>query len=216
HPVEADVVVPVPDSSTVAALGYSEESGIPYTMGLIRSHYIGRTFIEPEQKIRDFGAKIKYNVIASAVRGKRVVLVDDSIMRGTTSRKLIKMFRKAGATEIHMRISAPPTKFPCYYGIDIPTRNELIAANNSVDEIIEYLQVDSLGYMSLETTQAAMIESDEVSAAQNGRASLNGAVPQKRGWCMGCFSGDYPLAIHDDVEGNQKELFPDVLVEEIT
>ncbi|MCR9140862.1 MAG: amidophosphoribosyltransferase [bacterium] len=222
HPVEADVVVPVPDSSTVAALGYSEESGIPYTMGLIRSHYIGRTFIEPEQKIRDFGAKIKYNVIASAVRGKRVVLVDDSIMRGTTSRKLIKMFRKAGATEIHMRISAPPTKFPCYYGIDIPTRDELIAANNSVDEIIEYLQVDSLGYMSLETTQTAMIESDEIGVAgeQNGHAAnsngANGATPQKRGWCMGCFSGDYPLALHDDVEGNQKELFPDVLVEEIT
>lgn len=215
HPVEADVVVPVPDSSTVAALGYSEESGIPYTMGLIRSHYIGRTFIEPEQKIRDFGAKIKYNVIASAVKGKRVVLVDDSIMRGTTSRKLIKMFRKAGATEIHMRISAPPTKFPCYYGIDIPTRDELIAANNSVEEIIEYLQVDSLGYMSLDTTKAAMIESDEVASAQNGH-STNGATPQKRGWCMGCFSGEYPLELHDDVDGDQKELFPDYLVEEIT
>lgn len=219
HPVEADVVVPVPDSSTVAALGYSEESGIPYTMGLIRSHYIGRTFIEPEQKIRDFGAKIKYNVIASAVKGKRVVLVDDSIMRGTTSRKLIKMFRRAGATEIHMRISAPPTKFPCYYGIDIPTRNELIAATHTVEEIVKYLQVDSLGYMSLDATEAAMMESPEVPGKipdPNGAEHhVNGSQPHKRGWCMGCFSGNYPLALHDDAEGNQKDLFPEYLVEEI-
>ncbi len=207
-PVEADVVVPVPDSSTVAALGYSEESGIPYTMGLIRSHYIGRTFIEPEQKIRDFGAKLKYNVIASAVKGKRVVLVDDSIMRGTTSRKLIKMFRKAGAKEIHMRISAPPTMFPCYYGIDIPTRQELIAATHSVDEIIKYLKVDSLGYMSLEATEAAMNEALQTAPEHNG----NG---RKRGWCMACFSGKYPLNLHEDVDGNQKDLFPEYLVEEI-
>lgn len=241
HPVEADVVIPVPDSSTVAALGFSEESGIPYTMGLIRSHYIGRTFIEPEQKIRDFGAKIKYNVIASAVRGKRVVLVDDSIMRGTTSRKLIKMFRRAGAKEVHMRISAPPTKFPCYYGIDIPTRQELIAATHSLEEIIKYLKVDSLGYMSLDATRAAMMEAEELgdpnppealeapapghsgngisaAATQNGkhaRACGNGPSSE-RGWCMGCFSGEYPLSLHDDVEGNQKDLFPEYLVEEVT
>jgi len=196
HPAEADVVVPVPDSSTVAAIGYAEESGIPFTMGLIRSHYIGRTFIEPEQRIRDFGAKIKYNVIRSAVEGKRVVLVDDSIMRGTTSRKLIKMFRRAGATSVHMRISAPPTRFPCYYGIDITTRNELIAATHSVEEIIKYLNVDSLGYMSLENAHAAV------------------AGKRERRWCDACFSGHYPLPLNDSNNSNQKDLFPEYLVEE--
>ena len=153
------------------------------------------------------------------MKGKRVVLVDDSIMRGTTSRKLIKMFRRAGATEIHMRISAPPTKFPCYYGIDIPTRNELIAATHTVEEIVKYLQVDSLGYMSLDATEAAMMESPEVPGKipdPNGAEHhVNGSQPHKRGWCMGCFSGNYPLALHDDAEGNQKDLFPEYLVEEI-
>lgn len=199
HPVEADIVVPVPDSSTVAALGYSEESGIPFTTGLIRSHYIGRTFIEPEQKIRDFGARIKYNVIRSAVQDKRVVLVDDSIMRGTTSGKLIKMFRKVGAREVHLRISAPPTKFPCYYGIDIPTPAELIASKYSVSEIARKLDVDSLGYMSLEAAHAAM-------KLSNG---------QKRHWCDACFSGKYPVQVDDKDEGNQKDLFAEYLVEEI-
>ncbi|MBX7059853.1 MAG: amidophosphoribosyltransferase [Leptospirales bacterium] len=198
-PVEADAVVPVPDSSTVAALGYAEESGIPYTVGLIRSHYIGRTFIEPEQKIRDFGAKIKYNVIPAAVRGKRIVLVDDSIMRGTTSRKIIKMIRKAGASEVHMRISAPPTRFPCYYGIDIPTRQELIAATHTLEEMVKYLRVDSLGYLKLESAHAAMRE----------------AFGNQRRWCDACFSGDYPVAFEDGREGNQKDLFPEYLVEEI-
>ncbi len=198
HPAEADVVVSVPDSSNVAAQGYSEESGIPYTIGLIRSHYIGRTFIEPEQKIRDFGAKIKYNVVASAVRGKRVVLVDDSIMRGTTLRKLIKMFKRAGAKDIHVRISAPPTLYPCYYGIDIPTRSELIAATHSVDEIVKYLKVESLGYMSLSNAQMAMQNSG-----------------QKHSWCHACFSGKYPVAFPDVDQGNQKQLFEEeFLVEE--
>lgn len=196
HPADADVVVPVPDSSTVAAIGYAEESGIPYTMGLIRSHYIGRTFIEPEQRIRDFGAKIKYNVIRAAVEGKRVVVVDDSIMRGTTSRKLIKMFRRAGATEVHLRISAPPTQFPCYYGIDIPTRAELIAATHTVEEITQYLNVDSLGYMSLESAHQAM---------------MTGTTRHR--WCDACFSGKYPLAFEAD-NSNQKDLFPEYLVEE--
>lgn len=196
HPAKADVVVPVPDSSTVAAIGYAEESGIPYTMGLIRSHYIGRTFIEPEQRIRDFGAKIKYNVIRAAVEGKRVVVVDDSIMRGTTSRKLIKMFRRAGATEVHLRISAPPTRFPCYYGIDIPTRTELIAATHTVEEITQYLNVDSLGYMSLESAHLAM---------------LTGTTRHR--WCDACFSGKYPLQFEGD-NSNQKDLFPEYLVEE--
>lgn len=198
HAVEADAVVPVPDSSTVAALGYAEESGIPYTIGLIRSHYIGRTFIEPEQKIRDFGAKIKYNVVPAAVRDKRIVLVDDSIMRGTTARKIIKMLRRAGAREIHLRISAPATRFPCYYGIDIPTRQELIAATHTVEEIVKYLRVDSLGYMSLESAHAAM--------PNNGT----------RTWCDACFSGRYPVSFDDATsDGNQKDLFPEYLVEEI-
>lgn len=197
HPVEADVVVPVPDSSTVAAIGFAEASKIPFTMGLIRSHYIGRTFIEPEQRIRDFGAKIKYNVIRSAVEGKRVVVVDDSIMRGTTSRKLIKMFRRAGATEVHLRISAPPTQFPCYYGIDIPTRTELIAATHTVEEITKYLNVDSLGYMSIDSAQLA----------------VSHPHPDRR-WCNACFSGNYPLALNTSENSNQKDLFPEYLVEE--
>ncbi|HPJ40360.1 MAG TPA: amidophosphoribosyltransferase, partial [Spirochaetota bacterium] len=140
-PVDADIVVPIPDSSKSAALGYAHESGIPYEIGMIRSHYVGRTFIEPSQRIRDFGAKIKYNVVGSAVEGKRVVLVDDSIMRGTTMRKIINMFRKKGAKEIHVRISSPPTKFPCFYGIDIPTHSELIASSNTIEEIRKYLEV---------------------------------------------------------------------------
>lgn len=196
HPADADVVVSIPDSSNVAAMGYAEQSGIPYTMGLIRSHYIGRTFIEPEQRIRDFGARIKYNVIRNAVEGKRVVLVDDSIMRGTTSRKIIKMIRQAGATEIHVRISAPPTKYPCYYGIDIPTRQELIASTHTLEEIIKYLRVDSLGYMSLEYSHGA-VATDTVS----------------HNWCDACFSGEYPVSF-DDNEGNQKQLFTEYMVEE--
>lgn len=196
HPVDADVVVSVPDSSNVAALGYSEQSGIPFCMGLIRSHYIGRTFIEPEQRIRDFGARIKYNVVKSALEGKRVILVDDSIMRGTTSRKIIKMIRKAGAKEIHVRISAPPTVYPCYYGIDIPTRNELIAATHSIEEIQKYLRVDSLGYMSLEYAH------DAVDLGDKGRF-----------WCDACFSGKYPVAFESE-PGNQKELFAEYMVEE--
>lgn len=197
HPAEADAVIAVPDSSTVAALGYSEESGIPYTMGLIRSHYIGRTFIEPEQKIRDFGARIKYNVVESAVKGKRIIVVDDSIMRGTTARKLIKMLRRAGATEIHIRISAPPTKFPCYYGIDIPTRQELIAATHSKDEIARYLRVDSLEYMGLNYAHKAMV--------------VNG---KEHSWCDACFSGNYPVAFSKTNTSNQKDLFEEYRVEE--
>ena len=196
HPADADVVVAVPDSSTVAALGFSEQSGIPFTMGLIRSHYIGRTFIEPEQKIRDFGAKIKYNVVRSALEGKRVVLVDDSIMRGTTSKKLIKMLKRAGAKEIHLRISAPPTMYPCYYGIDIPTRHELIAATHTIDEIINYLQVDSLGYMSLDFARKAVMDKS------------------KHNWCDACFSGNYPVSFAETEMGNQKDLFAEYAVEE--
>lgn len=197
-PVKADVVVSVPDSSNVAALGYAEESAIPYTIGLIRSHYIGRTFIEPNQKIRNFGARIKYNVVRAAVYNKRVVLVDDSIMRGTTARKLVKIFREAGVKELHLRISAPPTRYPCFYGVDIPTKKELIASSASIKKIRENLEVDSLCYMSLEAAHKAMKNS------------------QKQHWCDACFSGKYPLEPDMlEAEPQQKELFKDILLDEI-
>ncbi len=189
-PVEADIIVPIPDSSVCAAIGYSRESGIPYELGLIRSHYIGRTFIEPSQKIRDFGAKIKYNVVRASVAGKRIVVVDDSIMRGTTMRKIIKMFRLAGAKEIHVRISAPPTIFPCFYGIDIPTRKELIAATHTIEEIRKYLRVDSIQYMTVETLLSALNE------------------PDMR-FCTACFDGTYPCELDEMSEDNQKYLFED-------
>ncbi len=193
-PVDADIVVPIPDSSKSAGLGYSLESKIPYEIGMIRSHYIGRTFIEPSQKIRDFGAKIKYNVVESAVRGKKIVLVDDSIMRGTTMRKIIKMFRKKGAKEIHVRISAPPTKFPCFYGIDIPTHSELIASNNTIEGIRQFLEVESVAYLTVESMLAAINE------------------PGMK-FCTACFDGNYPLDIEISDE-NQKYLFEDVAMSE--
>jgi len=196
-PVEADVVVPVPDSANIAALGYSEVSGIPYEKGLIRSHYIGRTFIEPDQKIRDFGAKIKYNVVREVVNGKKVIIVDDSIMRGTTSRKIIKMIRSAGAKEIHLRISAPPTISPCYYGIDIPTHKELIAATHTLEEIRKYLRVESIAYLSIDAMHEA------VKDHKGG------------GFCDACFTGNYPIEFHDENDiGNQKSLFHEYAVEE--
>ncbi|HOT45715.1 MAG TPA: amidophosphoribosyltransferase [Spirochaetota bacterium] len=194
-PVKAEVVVPIPDSSVCAAVGYSRESGIPYELGLIRSHYIGRTFIEPSQKIRDFGAKIKYNVVKEAVAGKKIIVVDDSIMRGTTMRKIIKMFRNAGATEIHVRISAPPTLFPCFYGIDIPTRKELIAATHSIEEIRKYLRVDSIQYLTVETLLAALNEPD-------------------MHFCTACFDGSYPCELDENGEDNQKYLFEDSEISE--
>ena len=192
-PVKADIVIPIPDSSVVAAIGYSKESGIPYEMGLIRSHYIGRTFIEPSQKIRDFGAKIKYNVVKKAVEGKSVVVVDDSIMRGTTMRKIIKMLRAGGAKEIHIRISAPPTKFPCFYGIDIPTHNELIAATHTVEEIKKYLRVESIEYLSTETMLQAVNK------------------PEMQ-FCMACFNGDYPVEF-EEAGDNQKYLFEESIID---
>ncbi|MFN2549746.1 MAG: amidophosphoribosyltransferase [Myxococcales bacterium] len=171
-PVEADVVIPVPDSGVAAALGYSEQSGIPYDLGLIRSHYVGRTFIEPSQSIRHFGVKLKLNPVPGVVRGKRVVVVDDSIVRGTTSRKIVKMIRDAGAREVHLRISAPPTRWPCYYGIDTPVRSELIAASHTEAEIAKYITADSLGYLS----QKGMHEA---------------AQAEPRSFCDACFTGEY-------------------------
>lgn len=189
-PVNADIVVPIPDSSNCAALGYAKESGIPFELAMIRSHYIGRTFIEPTQKIRDLGAKLKFNVVESVVKGKRIVVVDDSIMRGTTMRKIIKMFRNAGAAEIHVRISAPPTIFPCYYGIDIPTRSELIAATHTIEEIRKYLRVDSINYLTIETMLGAVNR------------------PEKK-FCTACFDGRYPCTFDaaPEAEDSQKYLF---------
>lgn len=192
-PVDADVVISVPDSANVAAIGYAHASGIPFATGLIRSHYIGRTFIEPDQKIRDFGAKIKYNVVREVVDGKRVIIVDDSIMRGTTSRKIIKMIRNAGAKEIHMRVSAPPTISPCYYGIDIPTHKELIAATHTIEEIQKYLRVDSLAYLTIEAMLDAVNETRE-----------------KNTQCFACFSGEYPIPFRGSDNKKEKFLFQEL------
>ena len=179
HPVAADIVIPVPDSGTSAALGFSEESGITYEMGLIRNHYVGRTFIEPKQGIRHFGVKVKLNPMREMLEGRRVVVVDDSIVRGTTSRKIVKMVRAAGAAEVHMRISSPPIQWPCYYGIDTPTRKELIGASHEVDEIRRYLGANSLGYLSLD-----------------GMLKATGGEPGS--FCHACFTGNYRVGIEPD------------------
>jgi amidophosphoribosyltransferase len=178
-PVEADVVVPVPDSGVTAAVGYAAESGIPFRFGLIRNHYVGRTFIEPRQSVRDFGVKLKLNPVRSLLEGKRVVLVDDSIVRGTTSKKIVRMIRSAGAKEVHMRISCPPTISPCYYGVDTPSRSQLIAANKSVEEIREYIGADSLAYLSVNGLKRACGEGEKVS------------------YCSACYTGKYPTEIID-------------------
>jgi amidophosphoribosyltransferase len=173
HPADADIVVPVPDSGVPAAVGYALESGIPFRMGLIRNHYIGRTFIEPTQAIRNFGVKLKLNPIRGVIEGQRVVLVDDSIVRGTTSRKIVRMMRETGAKEVHMRISCPPTISPCYYGVDTPTREELIASSSTPQEICKFIGADSLGYVSL--------------------AGLRQAVADTKGdFCTSCYTGVYP------------------------
>jgi amidophosphoribosyltransferase len=178
-PVEADLVVPVPDSGVTAAVGYAAESGIPFRFGLIRNHYVGRTFIEPSQSVRDFGVKLKLNPVRSLLEGKRVVLIDDSIVRGTTSRKIVRMIRSAGAKEVHMRVSCPPTVSPCYYGVDTPSKSQLIAANKSIDEIREYICADSLAYLSLEGLKKACGESEKIS------------------YCSACYTGKYPTSIVD-------------------
>jgi len=176
HPVEGDVVLPVPDSGVAAAIGFSRESGIQFEFGLIRNHYVGRTFIEPKQAIRHFGVKVKLNPVAELIQGKRVVLVDDSIVRGTTSRKIVKMVRDVGAAEVHMRISCPPTISPCFYGVDTPTKKELIASSHSVTEICKYIGADSLGYLSHEGMLRAC------------------GVPEGQGhFCSACYTGDYPV-----------------------
>src|SRR6478609_4638726 len=173
-PAEADLVVPVPDSGVTAAVGYAAESGIPFRFGLIRNHYVGRTFIEPRQSVRDFGVKLKLNPVRTLLEGKRVVLIDDSIVRGTTSRKIVRMIRNAGAKEVHMRVSCPPTVSPCFYGVDTPSKKELIAANKSVDEIREFIGADSLSYLSLEGMKKACADGEKTT------------------YCTACYTGVYP------------------------
>ncbi|MGA7380513.1 MAG: amidophosphoribosyltransferase [Terriglobales bacterium] len=173
-PAEADIVVPVPDSGVTAAMGYAAESGIPFRFGLIRNHYVGRTFIEPRQTVRDFGVRLKLNPVRSLLEGKRVVLIDDSIVRGTTSRKIVRMVRSAGAKAVHMRISCPPTISPCFYGVDTPSKKELIAANKSVEEIRQFIGADSLSYLSLEGLKKACGDGEKTT------------------YCTACYTGAYP------------------------
>jgi amidophosphoribosyltransferase len=177
--VDADVVVPVPDSGVCAAMGFADEAGLPLRLGLIRNHYVGRTFIEPQSSIRNFGVKVKLNPVKSILDGKRVILVDDSLVRGTTSQKIVKMVRAAGATEVHVRISCPPTISPCFYGVDTPRRSELIAATQSVESIRDYLGADSLGYLSHEGLMTAV-------------------GPGNRGYCSSCYTGHYPVEFPRD------------------
>jgi amidophosphoribosyltransferase len=192
HPVEADIVVPVPDSGTAAAIGYARESGIPFDQGLIRSHYIGRTFIEPSESIRHFGVKLKLSPVRDVLAGKRVVVVDDSIVRGTTSGKIIGMIRSAGAKEVHLRISSPPTVGPCHYGIDTPDRNKLIASSHSVDEVRRFVGADTLGYLSIEGLHAAV--------------SKVLTKHEHRGLCDACFSNRYPIPLPAPVRARQLRL----------
>ena len=177
-PIAADVVIPVPDSGVPAAIGYAKEIGIPFEMGLIRSHYVGRTFIEPQDSIRHFGVRLKLSPVRSVVDGKRIIVVDDSLVRGTTSRKIVKMLRNAGAREVHLRISAPPTTHPCFYGIDTPNRSELVAASHTIEEIGRYVTCDSIAYLSHDGMMSSVV------------GAGTGA-----GYCSACFTGDYPVAL---------------------
>ena len=177
--VDADVVVPIPDSGVCAAIGFADEAGVPMRMGLIRNHYVGRTFIQPQQSIRHFSVRVKLNPVRSILEGKRVVLLDDSIVRGTTSRKIVRMVRAAGAREVHLRISCPPTVSPCFYGVDTPSRTELIAATHSQDEIRKYVEADSLAYLSLEGLKMAI-------------------GPEQNSYCTSCYTGVYPVAFPRD------------------
>jgi amidophosphoribosyltransferase len=195
HPVKADVVVPVPDSGTSAAIGYSQQSGIPFDMGFIRSHYVGRTFISPEQNLRDLAVKLKLSVVAEVLKGKRVIVVDDSIVRGTTTKGKIKAIREAGAKEVHMRVSCPPIRFPCFYGVDFPTKEELLANGKNMQQIKEFLDVDSIGYISLE-------------------GMLSCASLPKEHYCTACWTGNYRIPIQIVVnkftmERYQMQLFED-------
>jgi amidophosphoribosyltransferase len=191
-PADADIVVPVPDSGNAAALGYSQESGLPYRQALIRNHYVGRTFIEPSQAIRDFGVKLKLNPVPELLRGKRVVLVDDSIVRGTTSKKIVEMVRAAGAKEVHMRISSPPTTNSCFYGIDTPERSKLLASSHSVEEMAALIGADSLAFISIDGLYRAL--------------GKDGRDPAKPYYCDACFTGDYPIPLPDQQDNAERQL----------
>ena len=186
-PVEADIVVPVPDSGVPAAIGFSQESGIPFELGIIRSHYVGRTFIQPTQEVRHLGVKLKHNANSALIDGKRIVLIDDSIVRGTTSLKIVQMMRDAGAREVHMRIASPPTRHSCFYGVDTPERAKLLAAQMSVEQMRDYINADSLAFISIEGLYRALGQ------------TRDSAQPQR---CDACFTGDYPTRLTDAEEGN--------------
>ncbi|QPJ61828.1 MAG: amidophosphoribosyltransferase [Candidatus Nitronauta litoralis] len=187
-PVDADIVVPVPDSGNLSALGYAEASGIPFEMALIRNHYVGRTFIEPQSQIRHFGVRVKLNAVRELIAGKRVIIIDDSIVRGTTSRKIVKMMREAGATEVHVRISSPPSLFPCFYGIDTPTSEELIASSHNLEETRKFLTADTLEYLDLNRMLEVMEDDNDH-------------------FCTACFSGDYPVKSDQEPQTTQLPLF---------
>ncbi len=197
--VKADLVVPVPDSGVPAAIGYAEQSKIPFELGIIRNHYVGRTFIEPSDTVRNLGVKLKHNANTAVLSGKRVILVDDSIVRGTTSKKIVTMVREAGAKEVHMRIASPPTTHSCYYGVDTPERSQLLAANHSVAEMAKLIGVDSLAFLSIDGLYRAV-----------GEAKRNNDIPQ---YCDACFSGEYPIALTDKdsgIGGKQSDLFAEM------
>jgi amidophosphoribosyltransferase len=186
HPVDADIVISVPDSSNTSSLGFAREANIPFEIGLIRNHYVGRTFIQPSQSLRDGTVRLKFNTVDGVLKGKRVAVVDDSIVRGSTMKKLVAMLHKAGAKEVHLRIASPPVKFPCFYGIDMPSRSELVASSASVEEIRRYLGVDSLEYLTLEDLRSVVADPDN--------------------FCKACFSGEYPVPLASDLN---KSVFED-------
>ena len=195
--IEADIVVPVPDSGVPAAIGYAQESGLPFELGIIRNHYVGRTFIEPTDQVRHLGVKLKHNANIPQLKNKRVILVDDSIVRGTTSKKIVQMVRDAGAKEVHMRIASPPTENPCYYGVDTPEREKLLAANHSVDDMAKLIGADSLAFLTFDGLYRAV-------------GKENGRNPDEPTFCDACFTGDYPVELTDKDSGasaGQKDLF---------
>jgi len=196
HPVDADIVIPVPDSGTPAAIGFAQAAGIPFELGIIRNHYVGRTFIQPTDSIRHMGVKLKHNANRRSIEGKRVVLVDDSIVRGTTSQKIVQMVRDAGAKEVHMRIASPPTRAPCFYGVDTPSASKLLASRMTTEEMTDFIRANSLGFLSIEGLYRALDE-----------AGRNNEAPQ---YCDACFTKDYPTRLTDQ-EGSENLRHPSVL-----
>ena len=190
-PVDADFVMPFPDSGNYAAVGYSQESGLPLELAMIRNHYVGRTFIQPSQDMRDFSVRVKLNPVKSMVQGKRIIIVEDSIVRGTTIRARVKKLRELGAREIHLRVSCPPIKFPCYYGIDFSSKGELIAANHSPEDIARFMGIESLHYLTI--------------------PGLEESVSENNAWCLACFNGDYPIELSDNIGKDCLEVLPGVI-----